>query len=126
LNPFVFLPADWAYLTQPDPSILSSPSIDTLSNMAYGTLTAGQQATLAAQALPGYTQAAAGDPELLAATIQEAQAEQTALTNISGGTAPSIANVTAPSASDILGIPWWVWLAIGIPGALLLFSAVRK
>ena len=123
LNPFVFLPQDWTYLTQPDPTILANPSFDVLSSAAYGTLTAAQQAALAKQALPGYTAAAAGNPQLLAQTVAQAQQEQSALTDMSGGTAPS--GATLPSPGDILGLPWWAWLVVGVPVAYLLYRGLK-
>ena len=124
LNPFVFLPADYVYLTQPDPSLLASPSLDTFSNMAYGALTAGQVGQLKQQAAQSITQAAAGNADLAQQQIAMANANIDSVVNANGGVAPSLANVTAPDGS-ILGLPWYVWAVLAIPAVYLLYKAVR-
>jgi hypothetical protein len=127
LNPFVFLPADWNYITGKDPSFLATPSWDVLSSAAYGTPTAGMYQQIQAQGAADIAAASGGNATL-------AQQQQALLAqNIadyqsgSGGVAPSVANVfQTPNLLSQLTDPSSVlfWAVIGI-GALALYSTLK-
>lgn len=119
LNPFVFLPEDWDYLTSPDPSILSSPSTSTLSNMAYGTLTQSQINELNAENTAGAGQAAGGDPALTAELEQDIVSGTSSIVNSYGGVAPG-GGVSVSAANKPLGIPIWAWALMAIGSFLIL------
>jgi hypothetical protein len=119
LNPFVFLPADWAFLTQPDQSFMAWPSFDTLSNAAYGTLTQGQYDTLAQQATQEIVRASNGNTDLAAQQIAAMKSDLNSLAQMNGGIAPSISNIKLPpppggnfDLTDPTTWPWYLWLAL--------------
>lgn len=124
LNPFVFLPADWNYLTspgQPDASQLTIAS-DWWSNAAYGALTQAQADRLKQEAAQAITQASAGNTALAARQIALANQNIDASVNMNGGVAPGVGDLfSTVSSPGPLGVPLWIW-GVGAVGTFLFFK----
>lgn len=131
VNPFVFVPEDVAYLTQPDnPNTPQGTNWgwltnwDWLSNAAYGTQTAGEIQNEASEGAAAIQQAAGGNEALALAQTAGLNQDLNALATAQGGIAPSIANLTSgvTNALDPSGVLFWALLGLGAVAALAIFE----
>lgn len=104
--------------------MLASPSLATISNAAYGTLTQDQINQLKAQSAAGIAQAAAGDTALAQQQTAAANSDINSIVNSWGGVAPSLANIAnPPDPNNPFGIPLWIWIAAGV--GVIAFVALK-
>lgn len=117
----LFPPAAGVYEAYQLSQIVPSGQVaDILQNAITGAPTNAQIAEIQAQGAQDITGAANGNAALAAQQIALLQQNLHSYTASVGGTAEQqiLSAVTSP-----LGIPWWLWLAIGLPAAYLVLEA---